>query len=158
MSKTLVAWFSAEGGSTKLVAEKFLAVTGGDAFEIQPEKPYSKADMNYTNPLSRCNREQIGKKDVPIANTVPGFETYDTIYIGFPIWYYNAPMIIKTFVKSYDFTGKKIVLFATSGGSDIGATIEKLKPFVQGDAEILGATVFSRSATEDTVKAFVESL
>ena len=110
MSKTLVAYFSAESGSTKALAETLAMVTGADKFEIVPAKPYSKADLNYSNPLARCNREQIAKKDVPIAGTVVNMADYDTVLIGFPIWYYNAPMIIKTFVQQYDLAGKKIAL------------------------------------------------
>ena len=140
MSKTLVAYFSAESGSTKALADTLAMVTGADKFEIVPAKPYSKADLNYSNPLARCNREQIAKKDVPIAGTVVNMADYDTVLIGFPIWYYNAPMIIKTFVQQYDLAGKKIGLFATSGGSDIGRTAEKLQPYMPG-AKILKARV-----------------
>lgn len=158
MSKTLVAFFSAESGSTKALAETMAAVTGADVFEIVPKKPYSKADLNYNNPLARCNREQIAKKDVPIAGTVANMADYDTVLIGFPIWYYNAPMIIKTFVQQYDLAGKKLGLFATSGGSDIGKTAEKLAPYLNDGASVAGAKVFARGATEDTLKAWVESL
>ena len=83
MSKTLVAYFSAESGSTKALAETLAMVTGADKFEIVPAKPYSKADLNYSNPLARCNREQIAKKDVPIAGTVVNMADYDTVLIGF---------------------------------------------------------------------------
>ena len=83
---------------------------------------------------------------------------YDTVLIGFPIWYYNAPMIIKTFVKQYDLAGKTIGLFATSGGSDIGRTAEKLEPYLNAGTTVSGAKVFSRDASEDTLKAWVESL
>ena len=108
--------------------------------------------------MSRCNREQIAKKDVPIAGTVSNMAGYDTVLIGFPIWYYNAPMIIKTFVKQYDLAGKTIGLFATSGGSDIGRTAEKLEPYLNAGTTVSGAKVFSRDASEDTLKAWVESL
>lgn len=158
MSKALVAWFSAESGSTAALAEKFAAVTGADKFEIIPKKPYSKADMNYTNPMARCNREQIARRDVSIAGTVANMADYDTVYIGFPIWYYNAPMIIKTFVKQYDLSGKKVVLFARSGGSDIGKTVEKLQPYLSAGTNVAGAKVFSADATEDEVKAWLASL
>lgn len=158
MSKTLVAFFSAESGSTKALAETLAAVTGADVFEIVPKKPYSKSDLNYSNPLARCNREQIAKRDVPIAGTVANMADYDTVLIGFPIWYYNAPMIIKTFVQQYDLAGKKLGLFATSGGSDIGKTAEKLAPYLKDGATIAGAQVFASGATEDTLKAWVESL
>ena len=158
MSKTLVAYFSAESGSTKALAETLAMVTGADKFEIGPAKPYSKADLNYSNPLARCNREQIAKKDVPIAGTVVNMADYDTVLIGFPIWYYNAPMIIKTFVQQYDLAGKKIGLFATSGGSDIGKTAEKLMPYLKNGATVSGAQVFARSASEEVLKAWVDTL
>lgn len=158
MSKTLVAFFSAESGSTKALAGTLAGVTGADVFEIVPKKPYSRADLTYSNPLARCNREQVAKRDVPIAGTVDNMADYDTVLIGFPIWYYNAPMIIKTFVKQYDLSGKTIGLFATSGGSDIGRTAEKLEPYLNAGTTISGAKVFSRDASEDTLKAWVESL
>lgn len=157
MSKALVAWFSAERGSTTALAEKLASVTGADKFEIVPEKPYTKADLNWNNPLSRCNREQIAKKDVPVAGSVD-MAPYDTLYLGFPIWYYNAPMVIKTFVKGLDLSGKKLVLFATSGGSDIGKTAEKLQPFLSKGAVIAGARVFSSGTSEDELKAWLETL
>ena len=158
MSKTLVAYFSAESGSTKALAETLAMVTGADKFEIVPAKPYSKADLNWNNPVSRCNREQIAKKDVPIAGTVSNMADYDTVLIGFPIWYYNAPMIIKTFVKQYDLAGKTIGLFATSGGSDIGRTAEKLEPYLNAGTTISGAKVFNGPVSEAELKAWVESL
>ena len=157
MSKALVAWFSAESGSTTALAEKVAAITGGDKFEIVPQKPYSKGDLNYGNPMSRCNREQLAKRDVPYVGKVD-MARYDTLYLGFPIWYYQAPMIIKTFVKDYDLAGKKIVLFARSGGSDIGKTAEKLQPYLSDGATIAGGKVFSSSATEAEVKAWLETL
>ena len=158
MSKALVAWFSAESGRTTALAETLASLTGADKFEIVPEKPYSKADLNWRNPMSRCNREQVGKKDVPIAGKVPDMADYDVLYLGFPIWYYNAPMVIKTFVKDYDLSGKKLVLFATSGGSDIGATAEKLQPYLSAGAVIAGGRVFSADASADTLKAWLDSL
>ena len=144
--KKLVAYFSAEGttsGFAKALAEQ----TGADLFEIKPEVPYSAADLKWTNPLARCNREKIGKKDVPVQGTVSGFDQYDTVYLGFPIWYYGAPNIIQTFCKGYDWTGKTLVLFASSGGSDIGKTAEKLKPYLKGNPEIRSAAVY-KSAEE----------
>lgn len=158
MSKTLVAWFSAERGTTATLAEKLAKVTGADTFEIVPEKPYTKADLNWNNPLARCNREQIARKDVPVAGTVENMADYNTVFLGFPIWYYNAPLVIKTFVKGYDLSGKKIVLFATSGGSDIGKTAEKLKPFLSDGAEIVDAKVLNGAVSEEALKAWVNSL
>ena len=126
MGKRLVAYFSASG-VTKGLAEKLAEAIEADIFEIAPVEPYTEADLKWTNPLARCNREKAGKKDVAIKETVQDMDSYETLYIGFPIWYWAAPNIINTFVKQYDLSGKKIVLFATSGGSNIGKTAE-VKP------------------------------
>ena len=144
--KVLAAYFSASG-TTTAVAEAIAKETGAELFEIRPEKPYTDADLKWTNPLARCNREKLGKKDVPVAGKVEDFEGYDLVFLGFPIWYYGAPNVIQTFCKGYDWSGKKLALFATSGGSDIGKTAERLKPYLPGDPEIVGAEVF-RSAAE----------
>ena len=132
---TLVAYFSAEG-TTKHIAEVFAENVGADIFEITPEQPYTAADIKWTNPLARCNREKIGKKDVPVRGTVDDFDKYDTVYIGFPIWYGCAPNVVNTFCKGYDWNGKRVYAFATSGGSGIGKTAEKLSPYVRGSAEV----------------------
>jgi len=134
MKNALVAYFSAEAGTTRRIAEGFADAVAADLYEIKPEKPYSEADLRWTNPLARCNREKLGKKDVPVEGKVPGWAEYDTVYLGFPIWYYGAPNVIQTFCKGYDWSGKKIYIFATSGGSDIGKTAQKLEPFVRGGA------------------------
>lgn len=143
--KALVAYFSASG-TTTAVAEAIAKETGAELFEIRPETPYTAADLKWTNPLARCNREKIGKKDVPLAGKVEEFEAYDLVFLGFPIWYYGAPNVIQTFCKGYEWSGKKLALFATSGGSDIGKTAERLKPYLNGDPEIVGADVFHSAA------------
>ena len=130
--KSLVAYFSAEAGTTRKVAVKFAASVSADLYEIRPEKPYSEADLKWTNPLARCNREKFGKKEVPVSGQVPGWQEYDTVYLGFPIWYYAAPNVVETFCKGYDWTGKKVYIFATSGGSGIGKTAQKLERFIKG--------------------------
>ncbi len=130
--KTLVAYFSAEAGKTRKIAEEIAEKLGADLFEIKPEQPYSSADLKWVNPLARCNREKIGKKDVPIVGKVDNWDGYDTVYLGFPIWYYGAPNVVSTFCKDYDWNGKTIHVFATSGGSPIGKTAEKLEPYVKG--------------------------
>ena len=135
--KTLIAYFSAEG-TTARVAREAAASLGAELFEIRPEKPYSAADIKWTNPLARCNREKFGNKEVPVLGRVPDFAAYDLVLIGFPIWYGCAPNVVNSFCKSYDWTGKKVAAFATSGGSGIGKTAEKLRPFVPG-SELLGA-------------------
>ena len=142
--KTLIVYFSAEGTTAK-VAKDLAERLGADLFEIRPEKIYSKADIRWTNPLARCNKEFFGKKDVPVTGAVDGFADYDTVYIGFPIWYGCAPNVVNTFCKAYDWTGKTVRIFATSGGSGIGKTAEKLRPYVNG-AEILDAKVVHSAA------------
>lgn len=130
--KALVAYFSAEAGRTAKVAKDLAEKLGANLFEIKPEKIYTAADLNWRNPLARCNKEFFGKKDVPVVGSVDGFDGYDTIYIGFPIWYGCAPNVVNTFCKGYDWSGKTIRVFATSGGSGIGKTAEKLQPYVKG--------------------------
>ena len=133
--KTLIAFFSAEGTTAK-VARELAAMTGADLFEIRPETPYSAADLRWTNPLARCNRERFGRKDVPVAGKVGDFDRYDTVLIGFPIWYGAAPNVVNTFCKGYKWDGKRVCAFATSGGSGIGRTAEKLAPYVAGAASV----------------------
>lgn len=128
---TLVTYFSAEGTTAK-VAKDYAESINADVFEIVPQEPYTKADINYMNPISRCNREQLGGKDVPVAGNIENFDKYDTVYIGFPIWYGQAPRVIHTFASGYDWTGKMVHLFATSGGSGIGKTSDKLSPSLKG--------------------------
>lgn len=154
--KTLVAYFSAESGRTAGVAEELAAAIGADLFEIKPEKPYSAADLNYMNPLSRCNREFFGKKKVPVAGKIENFGDYELVLVGFPIWYGCAPNVVNTFCSGYDWSGKKVAAFATSGGSGIGKTAQKLESYVEG-AKIVDARVVNGAAAED-LKAWAEGL
>ena len=154
--KTLVAYFSAESGRTAEVAKALASAVGADLFEIRPEQPYSRADLNYMDPKARCNREHFGKEDVPVAGTVEGFAEYDRVLIGFPIWYGSAPDVVNCFCKAYDWSGKQVAAFATSGGSGIDKTAEKLKPFVPG-AEVLDAKLF-RGPDAQALKAWAEGL
>ena len=158
MSNILVAYFTAEGGNTAKLAERIAKAAGADLFEIKPETPYTEADLRWTNPLARCNREKLGKKDVPVAGTVENWADYDTVLIGFPIWYYAAPNIIQTFVKQYDFTGKHIALFATSGSSGIGKTAEKLTPYLNGKGTLTDAKRFDTAAPDDEIQTFVKTV
>ena len=144
--RTMIAYFSAESGTTARVAKDAAAALGADLYEITPTMPYTAADLRYTNPLARCNREFMTKKDVPVAGKIENFADYDTMLIGFPIWYGCAPLVVSTFCKSYDWSGKKVAAFATSGGSGIGKTAEKLRSFVPG-GELLGAKLV-HSGTE----------
>ena len=132
---TLVTYFSAEGNTAR-VAKEYAQKIGADLFEIIPETPYTAADIKWVNPVARCNREKFGKKDVPVKGRIDGFEQYDVVYIGFPIWYGCAPNVVNTFCKEYNWIGKKVYAFATSGGSGIGKTAEKLKPYVSGAVEV----------------------
>lgn len=143
--KTLVAYFSAEGTTAKVAAD-LAAACGADIFEIKPTEPYTAADIKWTNPLARCNREKLGGKFVPIEGKVENFPEYDTVFLGFPIWYYGAPNIINSFCRDYDWTGKTVCIFATSGGSGIGKTAEKLAPYLKG-AQVKDARVV-KSAEE----------
>ena len=157
MSKQLVAYFSA-GGVTAQVAKRLASATGADLFEISPVDPYTDKDIKWTNPLARCNKEKIGRKDVPISGKIENLDDYDVIYVGFPIWYYSVPNIIVTFLKSYDFSGKMIALFATSGGSDIGKTAEKIKPLISETVNIVAAKLFQSDDGEDILRKWAESI
>ena len=128
MTNKLVAYFSASG-TTKNIAEKMAKVAGADIYEIEAEEKYTDADLDWTNPESRTSIEMNKNRDFrpPIAGNVVDISQYDTLIIGFPIWWYVAPTIINTFLEQYDLNGKKIVLFATSGSSDMGNTIKELK-------------------------------
>ena len=130
--KTIVIYFSAETGKTRKIAEELSHSIGADLFEIRPEQPYSAADLKWMNLLARCNKEKLGKKDVPVISRIENWGDYDTVYLGFPIWYYAAPNVVNTFCKGYDWNGKTLHIFATSGSSGIGKTADKLKPYVTG--------------------------
>ena len=132
MGKKLVAFFSASG-ITKSAAERLAKAAGADLFEIRPAVPYTRADLDWTDKKSRSSVEMNDPDSRPeIAEKVPNMGDYDTVFIGFPIWWYVAPTIISTFLESYDFSAKTIVPFATSGGSGMGKTEEVLKPLCPG--------------------------
>ncbi len=127
MSKKLVAYFSASG-VTKKYAEKISEMTKADLFEIKPKTPYSDADLDWQNPKSRSSVEMKNLDSRPeISEKLSDMDKYDTVFLGFPIWWYVAPTIIDTFLESYDFSGKTIIPFATSGGSGMGKTVDVLK-------------------------------
>ena len=148
--KTLVACFSAQG-TTAALAKRLADRLGADLFEIQPVEPYTAADIRWTNPLARCNREKIGKKDVPVAGAVADWESYDLVYLGFPIWYYGAPNVVNTFCKGYDWQGKRVALFATSGGSGIGRTAEKLQPYLSTGHIVAARVVRDAEELQDLI-------
>lgn len=130
--KKLVAYFSASG-VTKGVAVRLAKAAGADLFEMKPAVPYTRADLDWTDKKSRSSVEMMSPDSRPeIANRLSNPEDYDTVFLGFPIWWYVAPSIINTFVESYDFSGKTIIPFATSGGSGMGKTVEVLKSLCPG--------------------------
>ena len=137
MSKKLVAYFSATGTTAK-VAEILADAIGANLYEIEPAVPYTQADLDWMDKQSRSTIEMNDKKFRPaIADTDAAIAEYDVVFVGFPIWWYVAPTIINTFLEKYDFSGKKIVLFATSGGSGFGKTVEELKVSVSDSATII---------------------
>ena len=156
MSKTLVAYFSASG-TTASVAEKVAAAAKADLFEIEPAVPYTQADLNWMDKKSRSSVEMNDKTFRPaIVKKELDLSKYDTILVGFPIWWYVAPTIINTFLESYDFSGKRVVLFATSGGSGFGNAVKELQPSAPG-AEIAEGKLLNR-ASEKQIAAWIETL
>lgn len=151
MCKKLVAFFSASG-TTKKVADMIAEEAKADLFEIEPKIPYTKADLDWMDKKSRSSVEMSDKKFRPeISNPDAQVEKYDEIILGFPIWWYIAPTIINTFLEKYDFSGKKIVLFATSGGSGFGNTVSELKPSAP-DAEIVEGKVLNKATKQEIVE------
>ena len=127
MKKVLVAYFSASG-VTKGVAQQLAEVTDGTLYEIKPEQPYTDADLNWRDKQSRSSVEMQDKKSRPaITDKLKNMQDYDVVYVGFPIWWYTCPTIINTFMEAYDFKGKTVIPFATSGGSSITKACEDLK-------------------------------
>lgn len=157
MSKVLVAYFSASGQTAKL-AKTLAAATGGDLHEIVPEQPYTSADLNWMDPESRSTIEMKDKSFRPaVSGSVENMEQYDTIYVGFPIWWYVAPTIINTFLEQYDLSGKTIVPFATSGSSGMGNTNAELKPSCPGAVLVEGKR-FSANASAANLEAWIKTL
>lgn len=158
MKKVLVAYFSATG-TTASVASKLALAADADLYEIKPAVPYTAADLDWTNARSRSSEEMHNKsfrpaladKDAPVA-------AYDTIIVGFPIWWYVAPTIINSFLESYDFTGKKIILFSTSMGSGFGETTKELKRSVPTDVTIQEGKVLSGNLSTDDLKQWLSTL
>ena len=158
MSKKLVAYFSTSGVTAK-VAETLADAIGANIYEIRPEVPYTEADLDWTDKTSRSTVEMNDKAFRPaIADKEAHIEDYDTIFVGFPIWWYVAPTIINTFLESYDFSGKKVVLFATSGGSDLGKTVQELKPSVSDTAELIEGGLLNGKQTYKRVAAWADGL
>lgn len=157
MSRKLVAYFSASGVTAK-VAEKLSEAIGADLYAIEPEVPYTKADLDWMDKKSRSTIEMNNPASRPaIAGKRDNMNDYDTVFVGFPIWWYVAPTIINTFLESYDLTDKTIIPFATSGGSDMGKTNEKLLPSCKR-AKLLNGKVFKASVSGADLAKWAEGL
>ena len=158
MGKTLVAYFSASG-VTKRVAAELAKAAGADLYEIRPAVPYTKEDLDWRNPNSRSSVEMRDKSSRPaIADGDAGVEAYDTVFVGFPIWWYTAPTIVNTFLEKYDFSGKTVVVFATSGGSGFGGTVEDLKRSVAPSAVVKEGRVLKSGVKADELKRWAAFL
>lgn len=156
-TKILVAYFSATG-NTKPIAETIAELTGGDLFEIVPAQPYTDDDLNYSNDSCRANQEQDNASARPeISGTVENMEDYDIVLLGHPIWWGKEPRIMDTFLESYDFSGKTVVNFCTSGGSGISTATENLKA-LSPDANWLEGHRFATGADSDTIQTWLDSL
>lgn len=156
MSKKLVAYFSASG-VTESVAKTLAKTIGADLYEIKPETPYSNADLDWRDKNSRSSVEMNNPDSRPkIADKNANIGEYDTIFVGFPIWWYTAPTIIKTFLESYDFGGKTIVPFATSGGSGMGKTAEDLQKTVPL-AKVKSGKMLNGRLSADKLKEWAEN-
>ena len=158
MSKVLVAYFSASG-TTAEVAKNLAQAAQADLYEIKPAVPYTKADLNWMDKKSRSSVEMCDKSSRPaLADKSANIAGYDTILLGFPIWWYVAPTIINSFLESYDFSGKKIVLFATSGGSGFGKTVDGLKGSVASDTIITEGKLLNGGGSVADLQKWVQSI
>ena len=157
MNKTLVAYFSASGVTEK-IAKKIADTVGADIYEIKPEVKYTKADLNWMNKKSRSSIEMNDKSFRPamISGDID-VSGYDTVCLGFPIWWYVAPTIVNTFLEAYDFSGKKIILFATAGSSGFGDTAKELK-ISAPDSEIVETDVLKGVITESKISKLAEHI
>ena len=144
MGKALVAYFSASGTTARVAADLASAI-GADLFEIEPAEPYSAADLSWTDKASRSSREMADESCRPaIASTVADLAAYDTVFVGFPVWWYVEPRIIDTFLEGYDFAGKTIVPFATSGGSGLGQAPKRMQKLAPGSKVVSGGLLNGR--------------
>ena len=156
MEKRLVAFFSASG-TTKAVAKMIASVAHADLFEILPKILYTDSDLNWMDEKSRTSVEMSDKKFRPeMVNKEINMTDYDEIFLGFPIWWYVAPTIINAFLEKYDFSGKKIILFATSGGSGFGNTVEELQPSASAATIIEGKVL--NHASKQQIADWVKTL
>ena len=157
MKKILVAYFSASG-VTERAAKEIAKEVNGDLFEIRPREPYTEADLDWIDKGSRSTKEMNDPDCRPeIAKTVENIEQYDIVFLGFPVWWYVEPRIVDTFLESYDFSGKAIIPFATSGGSGMGKTNERLAPSCPG-ATLLKGKMLNGSLAQEELKAWADHL
>ena len=155
MGKVLVAYFSASGVTAGL-SKKLADAIGADLYEIEPAQAYTNADLNWMDKKSRSSVEMNDRNSRPaIGSKVENMEQYSTVFVGFPIWWYREPSIIDTFLEAYDFAGKTIVPFATSGGSGMGDSSNIMQSLAQ-DAKVVEGKRFSRSASENELKKWAE--
>ena len=158
MAKTLVAYFSATG-VTKSVAENLAQAAEADLYEIKPVKPYLNGDLNWLDQNARSTIEMKDWSSRPeIVDDNLSIEDYDRIFLGFPIWWYIAPTIINTFLEKHDFSGKTIILFATSGGSRFGSAIENLKNSVSDSTKIVEGRILNTNPTVEELTQWINSL
>ena len=157
MSKILIAYFSASGVTAR-TAKEMAKAAGADLYEICPAEPYTAADLNWMDQKSRSTLEMNDPACRPaIAAPAADLDQYDTVFVGFPIWWYVAPTIVNTFLESCDLTGKTVVPFATSGGSGMGGTNKALAPSCKG-ARLVEGKVFRSSTSTDTLREWVKTL
>lgn len=148
MARALVAYFSATG-TTEGVARRIAKMTGADLLRIEPATPYTAADLDWNDPASRSSVEMRDPSSRPaVAAHKEDMADYDTIYLGFPIWWYVAPTIVSTFLDKHDLAGRRVVLFATSGGSGFGRTAEVLRASVSPSTEVVEGAVFHGRASD----------
>lgn len=156
--KTLVAYFSCTG-NTRQLAKTLSDVVDGDLYEITPATPYTDVDLDWTNEMSRSSVEMKDKSSRPaISGKLENMKDYEVIFVGFPIWWYVAPTIINTFLESYDFSGKTIIPFCTSGGSGVGDTDKYLHPSCSEKTLWRPAKRFANSTRKPALKNWVEGL
>ena len=150
MSNVLIAYFSASG-VTKRLAERLANLGGADLFEIVPKIPYTKPDLNWLNRKSRSSVEMRDRSSRPEIEKKIDLSAYSVLLVGFPIWWYREPSIIDTFLEQYDFSGKTVVPFATSGGSGLGDTADNFRALLP-NATVLEGKRFKASVKDDVLK------
>lgn len=157
MSNTLVAYFSATG-TTARAAKALADAADADLFEIEPAEPYTSADLNWNDRASRSSREMDDESCRPaVASAVENMDGYDTVFVGFPVWWYVEPRVIDTFLESYDFSGKTIVPFATSGGSGLGRAPQRMQQIAAGST-VTGGRMLNGRQNADELRSWAESV